>query len=69
MTQAACVNATKDSASWPQRELRRRLQWHRPHASTSPRTAFRGPMGSSTEGSSGTGRMRQRHPGQRAVAP
>eukprot|EP00959_Pyramimonas_sp_CCMP1952_P291279 6093080-Pyramimonas_sp.AAC.1 len=49
--------------------LHRRLQWQGPHVPPPPRTAFRGPIWSSTEGSSGKVRMRHRHPGQRFVAP
>eukprot|EP00959_Pyramimonas_sp_CCMP1952_P083381 1742613-Pyramimonas_sp.AAC.1 len=35
-----------------------------PHASPTPRTALRGPIGSSTEGPSGGARMRPPRPGQ-----
>eukprot|EP00959_Pyramimonas_sp_CCMP1952_P155001 3242879-Pyramimonas_sp.AAC.1 len=38
-------------------------------ASTPPRRVLRGLTGSSTAGSSGTDRMRQRHPGECFVAP
>eukprot|EP00959_Pyramimonas_sp_CCMP1952_P452507 9466699-Pyramimonas_sp.AAC.1 len=47
----ACAPPIQYSASWPHRELHVRLQWGRPHAP--PRTAFRGPVGSSTEGPTG----------------
>eukprot|EP00959_Pyramimonas_sp_CCMP1952_P084554 1768645-Pyramimonas_sp.AAC.2 len=49
--------------------VHRRPQWQGSHASAPPSTAFRGPMGSSTEGPSGCIRMRLPHPGQRFAAP
>eukprot|EP00959_Pyramimonas_sp_CCMP1952_P422307 8846622-Pyramimonas_sp.AAC.1 len=59
----ACATPTQYSVAW------RRPQWHRPHATPPPSTPFRGPIGSSTEGTSGTARMRHSHPVQRFVAP
>eukprot|EP00959_Pyramimonas_sp_CCMP1952_P141267 2956828-Pyramimonas_sp.AAC.1 len=47
------------------RELRRRSQWRSPHASAPPdpaSIALRGPIGSSTEGSSGAVCMRLPRP-------
>eukprot|EP00959_Pyramimonas_sp_CCMP1952_P387005 8110575-Pyramimonas_sp.AAC.1 len=38
--QSACVPPTQYSASWPRRELHRRPQWHRPHASPQPIQRF-----------------------------
>eukprot|EP00959_Pyramimonas_sp_CCMP1952_P312171 6533531-Pyramimonas_sp.AAC.1 len=60
MAGPASVNATQDIALWPHMELHRRIQWQGPHASTPPRTSLRGPIGGSTEGSTGRVRMRQR---------
>ena len=51
------------------RELHRRSQWRSPHASLTPSSALRGPIGSSTESPSGAARMRFPHPAQRFVAP
>ena len=60
------VSAHPSSVSLPRRELHRRPQWHRPHAaplsmSAHPSHVSR-PLGSSTEGPSGTVRMRSRRP-------
>eukprot|EP00959_Pyramimonas_sp_CCMP1952_P110751 2317093-Pyramimonas_sp.AAC.1 len=54
----ACVRHTQYSASWPHRELHR---WDRPRSSSTPSTANRCPIGSFTEGSSGTARVRPPH--------
>eukprot|EP00959_Pyramimonas_sp_CCMP1952_P303575 6352897-Pyramimonas_sp.AAC.1 len=35
---------------WPRRKLHQRPQCYRPHASSTPNTALRGPIGSFTEG-------------------
>eukprot|EP00959_Pyramimonas_sp_CCMP1952_P098557 2060371-Pyramimonas_sp.AAC.1 len=40
---------TQHSVPRPHREVHLRLQWRCPHAVTLPSTAFRGPIGSSTE--------------------
>eukprot|EP00959_Pyramimonas_sp_CCMP1952_P340497 7131848-Pyramimonas_sp.AAC.1 len=69
MAPSTCVSRTQYSASWSHGELHRRPQWHRPHASPESSTAPRGPMGDSTEGPSGTVRMRLPHPVQRFLAP
>eukprot|EP00959_Pyramimonas_sp_CCMP1952_P445190 9321706-Pyramimonas_sp.AAC.1 len=74
----ACVSPTQDSASWPQRELHvlwphrelhRRPESGCSHASPPRRTAFRGPIGSSTESPTEGVRMRLPRQGQRFVAP
>eukprot|EP00959_Pyramimonas_sp_CCMP1952_P265503 5551539-Pyramimonas_sp.AAC.1 len=65
----ACVHPSQYSALRLHRELHRRPQWRRSHASAPPSTAFRGPIGSSTGGPSGDVRMRLRHPLQCFVAP
>eukprot|EP00959_Pyramimonas_sp_CCMP1952_P142187 2976189-Pyramimonas_sp.AAC.1 len=44
----ACVPPTQDSVSWPHIELHLRPEWRCSHAYPPPRTAFRGPTGSST---------------------
>ena len=62
------VSAHPSHVSWPYRELHRRSQWRSPHAPLPPSTAFRGPIGSSTEGPSGGARMRLPRPGRRFVA-
>eukprot|EP00959_Pyramimonas_sp_CCMP1952_P002153 44244-Pyramimonas_sp.AAC.1 len=54
--------------SWPYRELDLRPQWGWPHASVTPSTAPRGPIGSSTQGPSVGGHMRPPRPAQRSVA-
>ena len=67
----------KTGSSWLHRELRRKLQWLASHAYSGPCRhtphTFRGPRGSSAEGSSGWPRMRtQAHVGTsfaRSVAP
>eukprot|EP00959_Pyramimonas_sp_CCMP1952_P126924 2654517-Pyramimonas_sp.AAC.1 len=69
MPPSTCVLPTQYSASWPHRELHRRLQCHRPLASPPLSTALRGPMGSSTEGPSTTVHMRPAPSVQRFVAP
>eukprot|EP00959_Pyramimonas_sp_CCMP1952_P441582 9244897-Pyramimonas_sp.AAC.1 len=65
----ACVRHTQYSASRPHRELHVRPQWGGPHASATPSTAFRGPIGSFIGGPSRGGHMRPPHPVQRFVAP
>eukprot|EP00959_Pyramimonas_sp_CCMP1952_P155935 3261397-Pyramimonas_sp.AAC.1 len=55
---------TQYSVSWPHRELHLRPQWGWPRASATPSAAFRGPIGSSTEGPSGGGHMRPPRPVQ-----
>eukprot|EP00959_Pyramimonas_sp_CCMP1952_P226354 4732671-Pyramimonas_sp.AAC.1 len=52
------MSAHPSHVSWPHRELHRRFPWRSPHASPSPSTAFRGPIGSATEGPRGAVRMR-----------
>eukprot|EP00959_Pyramimonas_sp_CCMP1952_P118485 2477422-Pyramimonas_sp.AAC.1 len=62
MAVSASASHTQVNASWPHGELNRRLQWRCPRAFPPPSTAPRGPIGSSTEGSSGCVRMRLLHP-------
>ena len=54
----ARVRHAQCSVAWPYRELHRRSQICRPHASDTPSAAFRGPVGSSTEGPRSAVRMR-----------
>eukprot|EP00959_Pyramimonas_sp_CCMP1952_P097940 2046851-Pyramimonas_sp.AAC.1 len=64
-----CVPPTQDRALWLHWELHRRPQSGCSHAPHPHRTALRGRIGNSTEGTSGDVRMRLPHPGQRFVAP
>eukprot|EP00959_Pyramimonas_sp_CCMP1952_P195768 4093137-Pyramimonas_sp.AAC.1 len=57
VAQFACVSRAQNSASWPHGEPHRSPLWCSSHASPPPRTALRGPIGSSTEGPSGAVRM------------
>eukprot|EP00959_Pyramimonas_sp_CCMP1952_P063112 1319164-Pyramimonas_sp.AAC.1 len=50
---------TQHSASWSHRGLHRRPQWYSPHASATTQCSVSWPIGSPTEGPSGTARMRQ----------
>eukprot|EP00959_Pyramimonas_sp_CCMP1952_P363615 7614197-Pyramimonas_sp.AAC.1 len=49
VAQSACVSLTQYNVSWPRMEPHRRSPWRSPHASPSPSTALRGPIGSSTD--------------------
>eukprot|EP00959_Pyramimonas_sp_CCMP1952_P027755 582500-Pyramimonas_sp.AAC.1 len=69
VAQFACVFPIQYSVSWPNGELHRRPQWRSSHASPPPSIAFRGPVGSTTEGLGGAVRMCLPHPVQRFVAP
>eukprot|EP00959_Pyramimonas_sp_CCMP1952_P344920 7223721-Pyramimonas_sp.AAC.1 len=53
----ACGSPTQCSVSWSHRELHRMPHWGCPHAVPPPREAFRGRIGSSTEGPGGGARM------------
>eukprot|EP00959_Pyramimonas_sp_CCMP1952_P164826 3445264-Pyramimonas_sp.AAC.1 len=53
---------TQYSASWPYRELRRRSECDRPHASRATRYSVSAPIWSSTDGPSGTARVRHAPP-------
>eukprot|EP00959_Pyramimonas_sp_CCMP1952_P301092 6299660-Pyramimonas_sp.AAC.1 len=58
MRNLACVSPTQHNFPWHHRELHRRPQCLYSHAPPPPSTAFRSPIGSSTEGRIGCTRMR-----------